>query len=61
MVKGDGVQQAGSPDQPVAGVYEQLVTDRVRGDLERLEAAGWKAIDAEVGAESSPCAGPARR
>ncbi|MFC8866852.1 DUF3427 domain-containing protein [Streptomyces sp. NPDC057148] len=48
------MDQPGSRQQPVAGVYEQLVTDRVRGELERLEAAGWKAIDAEVGAESSP-------
>ncbi|MET8488590.1 DUF3427 domain-containing protein [Streptomyces tendae] len=52
--KGVGVEQPGSREQPVAGVYEQLVTDRVRGELERLEASGWKAIDAEVGAESSP-------
>ncbi|MFD5803216.1 DUF3427 domain-containing protein [Streptomyces sp. NPDC127020] len=41
-------------EQPVAGVYEQLITDQVRGELARLEAAGWKAIDTEVGAESSP-------
>ncbi|MFE8925643.1 DUF3427 domain-containing protein [Streptomyces rochei] len=48
------MEQPGSRQQPVAGVYEQLVTDQVRDELERLEAAGWKAIDAEVGAESSP-------
>ncbi|MFD0256114.1 DUF3427 domain-containing protein [Streptomyces sp. NPDC127113] len=41
-------------EQPVAGVYEQLITDQVRDELSRLEAAGWKAIDTEVGAESSP-------
>ncbi|MFC7816536.1 DUF3427 domain-containing protein [Streptomyces sp. NPDC057367] len=48
------MEQSGSREQPVAGVYEQLITDRVHGELERLEAAGWKAIDAQVGAESSP-------
>ncbi|MFF9903250.1 DUF3427 domain-containing protein [Streptomyces olivaceus] len=48
------MEQPGSREQPVAGVYEQLITDQVHGELERLEAAGWKAIDAEVGAESSP-------
>ncbi|MGZ3115713.1 DUF3427 domain-containing protein [Streptomyces sp. H62] len=46
--------EAGVPGQPVAGVYEQLITDSVHGELERLEAAGWKAVDAEVSAESSP-------
>ncbi|MCC8341097.1 DUF3427 domain-containing protein [Streptomyces sp. R1] len=54
LVKGVGVEQPGSSEQPVAGVYEQLVTDRVRDDLDRLETAGWKAVEAEVGAESSP-------
>ncbi|MGN3957500.1 DUF3427 domain-containing protein [Streptomyces sp. WAC8370] len=54
MVKGVGVEQSESREQPVAGVYEQLITDQVHSELERLEAAGWKAIDAEVGAESSP-------
>nr|WP_037824432.1 DEAD/DEAH box helicase [Streptomyces sp. NRRL F-4711] len=48
------MEQSESREQPVAGVYEQLITDQVHGELERLEAAGWKAIDAEVGAESSP-------
>ncbi|WP_181849635.1 DUF3427 domain-containing protein [Streptomyces parvulus] len=46
--------EPGGPAQPVAGVYEQLITDRVRDELERLGAAGWKAIEAEVSAESSP-------
>ncbi|WP_199832282.1 phospholipase D-like domain-containing protein, partial [Streptomyces pactum] len=46
--------EAGGSAQPVAGVYEQLITDRVHGELEQLEAAGWKAVDAEVSAESSP-------
>lgn len=48
------MEQAGSPEQAVAGVYERLITDSVHDELERLEAAGWRAIDAEVGAESSP-------
>ncbi|MFH8236826.1 DUF3427 domain-containing protein [Streptomyces sp. NPDC018321] len=48
------MEQPGNREQPVAGVYEQLITDRVRGELEQLEGAGWKAIDAMVGAESSP-------
>jgi superfamily II DNA or RNA helicase/HKD family nuclease len=40
--------------QPIAGVYEKLITHSVRDELERLEAAGWKAIDAEVSKDSSP-------
>ncbi|MFD7813227.1 DUF3427 domain-containing protein [Streptomyces sp. NPDC059785] len=45
--------QAGGPE-PIAGVYEKLVTDDVRAQLEQFESAGWKAIDGEVGPESSP-------
>ncbi|MFV0135782.1 DUF3427 domain-containing protein [Streptomyces sp. HMX87] len=45
---------AGKLAQPVAGVYEKLITDSVQDELTQLEAAGWKAIDAEVSAESSP-------
>ncbi|MFG2604335.1 DUF3427 domain-containing protein [Streptomyces sp. NPDC048514] len=45
---------AGGPPQPVAGVYEKLITQRVRDDLGQLEAMGWKAIDAEISVESSP-------
>jgi superfamily II DNA or RNA helicase/HKD family nuclease len=48
------VTGAGDPAQPVAGVYEKLITQSVRDDLGQLEAMGWKAIDAEVGVESSP-------
>ncbi|MGW8062836.1 DUF3427 domain-containing protein [Streptomyces ziwulingensis] len=48
------MEDARGSAQPVAGVYEQLVTDRVHGELKQLEAAGWKAVDAEVSAESSP-------
>lgn len=40
--------------EPIAGVYEKLITDDVRDELERFEAAGWKAIDAEVSSESAP-------
>ncbi|MEV6051146.1 DUF3427 domain-containing protein [Streptomyces sp. NPDC052107] len=40
--------------EPIAGVYEKLITHDVRDELERFEAAGWKAIDAEVSSESAP-------
>lgn len=40
--------------QPVAGVYEELVTQRMQEQMEQLNAAGWKAIDDEVSEESSP-------
>ncbi|MBT2410777.1 DUF3427 domain-containing protein [Streptomyces sp. ISL-12] len=42
------------PGQPIAGVYEKLITQSVHDELEQLASAGWKAIDAEVGGESSP-------
>ncbi|MEV6736785.1 DUF3427 domain-containing protein [Streptomyces sp. NPDC051104] len=48
------VTEAGGPAQPVAGVYEKLITRSVDNELGQLEAMGWKAIDAEVSAESSP-------
>ncbi|MFH8340339.1 DUF3427 domain-containing protein [Streptomyces sp. AM6-12] len=40
--------------EPIAGVYEKLITHDVRDQLAQFEAAGWKAIDAEVSAESAP-------
>lgn len=40
--------------EPIAGVYEKLITQDVRDELARFEAAGWTAIDAEVSAESAP-------
>ncbi|MFE7893176.1 DUF3427 domain-containing protein [Streptomyces sp. NPDC057412] len=40
--------------QPVAGVYEAVVTRRMQQQMEQLHAAGWKAIDDEVSEESSP-------
>ncbi|MFF0448174.1 DUF3427 domain-containing protein [Streptomyces sp. NPDC004609] len=41
--------------QPVAGLYEQLITLRLENQLRELSAdGGWRAIDGEVGAESSP-------
>ncbi|MEV7501142.1 DUF3427 domain-containing protein [Streptomyces sp. NPDC093018] len=40
--------------EPIAGVYEKLITHDVCDQLARFEAAGWKAIDAEVSAESAP-------
>lgn len=36
------------------GVYEKLVTHDLHDQLAKLEAAGWKAIDAEVSEESTP-------
>ncbi|WP_181140171.1 DUF3427 domain-containing protein [Streptomyces sp. Ru62] len=40
--------------QPVAGVYEELVTRRLQDHLQQLGAAGWRAVDAEVSEESTP-------
>ncbi|MFF4634055.1 DUF3427 domain-containing protein [Streptomyces griseorubiginosus] len=37
-----------------AGAHERLVTQELHAQIEGLEAAGWKAIDAEVSAESTP-------
>ncbi|MDT0462459.1 DUF3427 domain-containing protein [Streptomyces gibsoniae] len=46
--------ESGDMTQPIAGVYEQLLTEDLRHRIEGFEAAGWKAIDAEVSAESTP-------
>nr|WP_306189462.1 DEAD/DEAH box helicase [Streptomyces sp. MK5] len=46
--------QVGERGEPVAGVYEKLITQRVHDELGQLEAMGWKAIDAQVSEESSP-------
>ncbi|MFJ4517179.1 DUF3427 domain-containing protein [Streptomyces sp. NPDC088817] len=46
--------EAQGAGQPVAGVYERLITEDVRDELGQLAAMGWKAIDAEVSKESSP-------
>ncbi|MFI9242051.1 DUF3427 domain-containing protein [Streptomyces sp. NPDC053086] len=40
--------------EPIAGVYEKLITRDVRDELARFQTAGWTAIDAEVSAESAP-------
>ncbi|WP_439948567.1 DUF3427 domain-containing protein [Streptomyces sp. BBFR109] len=40
--------------QPVAGVYEKLITEGVRDELGQLAAIGWKSVDAEVSTESTP-------
>ncbi|WP_367326264.1 DUF3427 domain-containing protein [Streptomyces sp. HUAS ZL42] len=37
-----------------AGVHERLVTQGLHDQIRGLEAAGWKAIDAEVSEESTP-------
>ncbi|MEV5948047.1 DUF3427 domain-containing protein [Streptomyces sp. NPDC051993] len=41
-------------EQPVTGLYEQLITLRLTEQLKELDAGGWRTIDAEVGAESTP-------
>ncbi|MEJ8657517.1 DEAD/DEAH box helicase [Streptomyces sp. MS1.AVA.4] len=42
-------------NQPVAGLYEQLITLRLENQLKSLNASGrWHAIDDEVGPESAP-------
>ncbi len=51
---GISVAQPGDLSQPVPGVYEELVTQRMQEQLKQLSAAGWKAIDDEVSEESSP-------
>ncbi|MFE9096361.1 DUF3427 domain-containing protein [Streptomyces sp. NPDC007264] len=44
----------GDLSQPVAGVYEQLITESLHDRIEALEAAGWKAVDSGVSEESAP-------
>ncbi|MER7836813.1 DUF3427 domain-containing protein [Streptomyces sp. NPDC096040] len=51
---GISVAQSGDLSQPVAGVYEELVTQRMQEQMEQLSTAGWKATDDEVSEESSP-------
>ncbi|MFR0352823.1 DUF3427 domain-containing protein [Streptomyces sediminimaris] len=46
--------ESGDLTQPTPGVYEKLVTHGLLDQIEGLEAAGWKAIDAEVSEESTP-------
>ncbi|MEU3985900.1 DUF3427 domain-containing protein [Streptomyces sp. NPDC026672] len=53
-IKGASVDQSGDPTQPVAGLYEELITEGLHTQLERLGAAGWKPIHSEVSPESSP-------
>ncbi|MFG3287843.1 DUF3427 domain-containing protein [Streptomyces sp. NPDC048179] len=46
--------QPGDLSQPVSGVYEELVTQRMQEQMKQLSTAGWKAVDDEVSEESSP-------
>lgn len=46
--------ESGDLSQPIAGVYEELITQRMQAQMEQLDSAGWKAIDADVSEESSP-------
>ena len=41
-------------NSPTIGLYEQLITLRLEDRIKALEGTGWRAIDAEVGAESTP-------
>ena len=45
---------SGDLTELVAGVHERLVTHDLRDRIEGLEAAGWRAIDAEVSEASTP-------
>ncbi|MEU3848845.1 DUF3427 domain-containing protein [Streptomyces sp. NPDC029554] len=46
--------EAAGQSQPIAGVYEKLLTSDLQHELEQFKAAGWQAIDAEVTPESAP-------
>ncbi|MFE1440022.1 DUF3427 domain-containing protein [Streptomyces sp. NPDC058739] len=48
------MESGGQGAEPVAGVYEELITDSLHDWIRGLEASGWKAIDAEVSEESAP-------
>ncbi|GGX08934.1 helicase [Streptomyces malachitofuscus] len=48
------MSEPGGLAQPVAGVYENLITEDLQTRIQRFEAAGWKAIDADVSEESAP-------
>jgi superfamily II DNA or RNA helicase/HKD family nuclease len=48
------VAESGDVSQPIAGVYEQLITESLQDRIDGLQAAGWKAIDGEVSEESAP-------
>ncbi|PVE10518.1 DUF3427 domain-containing protein [Streptomyces scopuliridis] len=39
---------------PATGLYEQLITLRLEDRLKQLDSTGWRTIDVEVGAESTP-------
>ncbi|MFE3517223.1 DUF3427 domain-containing protein [Streptomyces sp. NPDC059166] len=46
--------QGTSGDAPVVGLYETLITRRLEERMRHLDAAGWRSIEALVGAESTP-------
>ncbi|MEU5522289.1 DUF3427 domain-containing protein [Streptomyces sp. NPDC047860] len=48
------MSEPGGLAQPVAGVYENLITEDLQKRIQRFEAAGWKAVDADVSEESAP-------
>ncbi|MEU6844769.1 DUF3427 domain-containing protein [Streptomyces sp. NPDC046716] len=39
---------------PIVGLYETLITRRLRQRVQEMEALGWKAIESDVSEESSP-------
>ncbi|MFJ3585274.1 DUF3427 domain-containing protein [Streptomyces sp. NPDC090127] len=41
-------------DQPISGLYEQLITLRLENHLKGLESEGWHAIDGTVSPSSAP-------
>ncbi|MGP3990755.1 DUF3427 domain-containing protein [Streptomyces sp. 3N207] len=43
-----------SHDQPIAGLYEQLITQQLQARLEKLRKEGWAADEAHVAPGSSP-------
>lgn len=48
------MRAARSDGSPATGLYEQLITLRLEDRLKELEGTGWRAIDSEVGPESTP-------
>jgi superfamily II DNA or RNA helicase len=40
-------------DPPISGVYEELITHRMKGQLSQLEKLGWKVVDEQVEEELS--------
>ncbi|MEV0222347.1 DUF3427 domain-containing protein [Streptomyces sp. NPDC050704] len=52
--RGIRVSEPGDLSQPVAGVYEELITLRCEQKLKELATLGWRPVTDTVGAESVP-------